>query len=433
MTAAWVSRVGVRWFVAVTGALALASYVLIYATRLADQPIRSDAQSYFLYLPSWIIYGDPTFDSVSLACCQGALLPGANRWPETGRWLDPVPIGEAIQMLPFFVAADLLSRWSNMPRDGYSLYYQHLAGLSGLAYFLAGLVLLRRFLRASFTDGVVLATLITITFGTNLFHYGTYDSTFSHAYSFFLITALMVLTDRWWTAPRWPETIGLAIVAALIVLTRHPNAVFLALVPLWGVVRPRDLLANVTRLWERRTYVAAIVAVGAICLVPQLLIYRRTTGHWIVNAYPNGGFTFGSPHLAGVLFSVDKGLFFWSPLLLLAIPGFFVARGVARRAAIATMVVLAIDTYVVASWVVWNYGGSYGHRAFTDAFGPLALFIAAFFAWIADRLVARRVVALVVAAGVALSIFQMIQYWLGVIPIAGTTWAQYRAFFLRLP
>jgi len=428
-----VVRASVHWFVAVTGLLALTSYILVYELRLEDQPIHADAFSYYLYLPSWLLYGDPSFETASLYCCEGGALPGANRWPETGRWLDLVPIGVAVQMLPFFAAADLLSRWSNMPREGYSLYYQHGAGLAGLVYFLIGLAILRRFLLRHFGEGVVLATLMTITFGTNLFHYGTFDSTFSHAYSFFLITALMFLTERWWTEPRRSDAIALGVVSALIVLTRHPNGVFLALFPLYGVTRLRDLSTNAAILWRRRASVALIAAIGAACISPQLVIYKRTTGHWIVNAYIHGGFTFASPHLLDVLFSVQKGLFFWSPALALAVPGFFVARGACRRLALPVALIVAVHTYVVASWIVWYYGASYGHRAFTDTLGLLAAFIASFFAWVADRPRAAVMVAVATSAAVVLSVLQMIQYWNGVMPSGGPTWAQYRTLFLRFP
>ena len=61
--------------------------------------------------------------------------------------------------------------------------------------------------------------------------------------------------------------------------------------------------------------------------------------------------------------------------------------------------------------------------------------------WLADRYAAMYPElspplnrALVIAAIVmlcALSIFQMLQYWHGVMPMADTTWPQYRAAFLR--
>jgi hypothetical protein len=40
-------------------------------------------------------------------------------------------------------------------------------------------------------------------------------------------------------------------------------------------------------------------------------------------------------------------------------------------------------------------------------------------------------VAIGAAAAVLLSVAQMIQYWIGVLPMADTTWAQYRDLFLK--
>jgi ClpP class serine protease len=53
-------------------------------------------------------------------------------------------------------------------------------------------------------------------------------------------------------------------------------------------------------------------------IVPQLAIYYQATGRPIVSSYGGLGFNFTSPRLLGVLFSTQKGLFFWCPLLLLA-------------------------------------------------------------------------------------------------------------------
>ena len=114
-----------------------------------------------------------------------------------------------------------------------------------------------------------------------------------------------------------------------------------------------------------------MVVVGAAVLVPQLAIYYQATGRILVSSYGNLGFTFLSPHLWGVLFSVQKGLFFWSPLLLAAIAGFVVGARRKLPFLAATAVVLAVDTYLIASWWDWQFGASYGHRGFVDTL-PLA-------------------------------------------------------------
>jgi len=78
-----------------------------------------------------------------------------------------------------------------------------------------------------------------------------------------------------------------------------------------------------------------------------------------------------------------------------------------------------------------------GRRAFVrtgvaaTATALAAPFIASAFAWVARH---RRTVPFVAAATTAvvlLSVAQMYQYWIGVMPQADTTWAQYRDLFLR--
>ena len=73
-----------------------------------------------------------------------------------------------------------------------------------------------------------------------------------------------------------------------------------------------------------------------------------------------------------------------------------------------------------------------GHRAFTDALPLAAVLLAACFrVGGRQRVVARRFVTGIAAALVALSIAQMVQYWTGKMPIANTTWQEYRDSFLR--
>src|SRR6185436_7896029 len=132
---------------------------------------------------------------------------------------------------------------------------------------------------------------------------------------------------------------------------------------------------------------------------------------WIVQSDREAFFTFGSPHIFGTLFSVERGLFFWSPILLFAVAGLVVARGWARGLAAVTVVVLALDTYLMASWYMWYFGVGYGHRAYVDALGLFAIFLAAFFAWAGERPRVATVVRVTTVAAVLLSALQTVQYW----------------------
>jgi di/tricarboxylate transporter len=111
--------------------------------------------------------------------------------------------------------------------------------------------------------------------------------------------------------------------------------------------------------------------------------------------------------------------------------GAIVARGWVRGIVIAAVVVFAIQVYLTASWFDWQFGASFGHRAFTDGLGLAALLVAACFEWAARRAPVRRLVTTAAVMLVALSIVQMVQYWTHNIPEASTTWDQYRESFLR--
>ena len=119
------------------------------------------------------------------------------------------------------------------------------------------------------------------------------------------------------------------------------------------------------------------------------------------------------------------------PELLDYLADSFVARGWSRWLVSATILIMVIDTYLIASWSDWQFGGSYSHRGFTDSLGLLAIFLASFFARVAERPRLLQPVATIVGAAVLLSVAQMLQYWLGILPIANTTWGQYSELFLR--
>jgi len=124
-------------FIVATACVALFAYIAIYSRAEGDAPIHSDGYSYYVYLPAALIYKDASLEALAREWYGGTYpeFTGIRRWPSTGRWLNPHPIGVAILMTPFFIAADLLTRWSNLPRDGFSLYYQHAAAMAGLATF----------------------------------------------------------------------------------------------------------------------------------------------------------------------------------------------------------------------------------------------------------------------------------------------------------
>jgi hypothetical protein len=425
-----------RAAVGVVAVLGLAGYVFIYSTGRASVPIRSDGFSYYVYLPSWFIHADPSLVTTARDCCGGHFpdYTGIVRWPGTRRWVNSHPIGVALMQAPLFFVAHALTWWTNLSPDGFSFYYQHAVGLSGLVWGLAGLWMLRTFLLRHFSVSVTAAALIATTFGTNFFHYLTFDSSFSHAYSFFLVTAFLSLIVEWHRSASRRVSLLLGLTAGMLVLTRHTNALVLMVFPLYGLMSGVSLRGILARAAIHRSRVLEIAIAGGLVLVPQTLIYWSATGRPLVNAYGDMGFDFAAPKIGSVLFSVEKGLFFWSPILLLSLAGWawIVVSGHQLRAfALACAIVLAAQTYVIASWWAWHFGSSYGHRGFVDILPLFAIGLAGLFAGSAERRALLPVVATLSAAAIALCSFQMLQCWHKIIPMEGTTWETYRSVFLQ--
>jgi hypothetical protein len=164
----------------------------------------------------------------------------------------------------------------------------------------------------------------------------------------------------------------------------------------------------------------------------QLLYWQSVTGHWVVYSYrAKRAFNLLSPNILEVLFSVRKGLCFWSPLWLAALPGlFFLPRRVPSMA-IPAIVYLPLHVYVVSSWRFWSYGGSFGQRPFVESLPVLALCLAALYEGLPGT-VARRGLLVYGGVCVALSLWLMLKYWTGVIPFDGTTWDHFTQTFFQL-
>jgi hypothetical protein len=238
-----------RHSVTIIAIVALVAYGWVYTRPDADPPIRSDGYNYYLYAASWVVYHDVTLEAVPNDWNGGAYpnFAGMVRWSETDHWVNRIPIGVSVLMLPFVYGADLITRWSNLPRDGYSFFYQHAAALPASHISSSAYGCCARCCDAIFRRRSPWRPSSPVTFGTNLFHYAVNEATFSHAFSFGLVAALVNLCDAFWRRSGWHvwHSIALGIVAGLIVLVRHTNLLLLLIVPLWRIDRLRDL-------WSRR-------------------------------------------------------------------------------------------------------------------------------------------------------------------------------------
>jgi hypothetical protein len=431
--ARWLVDFGYRRFVLFATLLALAGFAYVYLGPASPTPlIRADGAGYYVYLPGYVLHHDPTLrtaatDRAVLEVGDYGFVLGLTKDPHTGNYFERYGIGQAVLMLPFFLVGHLLAIVAGSQLDGYSPFEHAMAGLSGLFYMFAGVWLLRSVLSRYFSRGVVLATLISIVFGTSLFHYATYDSIFSHAYSFFLVTLLLWLIPNFYaeTARRWRYVIALGATAGLILLVRNQNAVILLLVPLFGLARLDDVRARLDFFRTHLFQSGAVVLTAFFVFVPQMLVWHVATGRFLVFAYESSGgngaqsFLWTNPAFPQVLTSFNPhGLLPWAPVLVFAIVGFIFLRQALPGLFYATLVVLSINTYVIASWFNWFYGGGFGHRQFIDTLALMSIPLAAFYSSIKVGWL-RGAIGVIAGLMIFSTVLQMYHFWEHLIPIAG--------------
>lgn len=369
-----------RWVVA-----ACAFGALFFSIQLAEIPWRSalrgyDNTFYYLWLRSFMVDGDWDFaNDLAETNTLGALsAAGSQSLPLTdaGRIPNKYGIGWAVLTVPAYVVADLLVLSGNavgfwdLPRDGFGAVYQICIQLWHLGLAIAALLLARRVVADWVDETWATVGVVTVWFASTLLYYQTTVLSMSHSAAFFAVALGAWAVQRALDSEAWFRPwllVGAAF--ALAIVTRYQLGVF-GLLALWG-------------LWERcRTHrwnalwCAAAGGLGALPLLGlQALAWQRVYGHWLVFSYGSEGesFYWRDPAWLGSLFSPWHGLFYWHPLLFVAMAGFVGWAVRLRGPAWALLIAVGATLYVNAAWWCWWFASAFGNRGFDAALLPLMM------------------------------------------------------------
>ena len=170
-----------------------------------NEIVKSDAVSYYAYLPAFFIYHDISFQfTMELPeNFEGVI------WTHTspnGKETLKMTMGVAILLVPFFLIAHLLAFLTPFPSDGYSAIYQFFILIGAVFYLLTGLLFLRKVLRRFFEDRVVAITLAMVVMATNLYYYTVAEPGISHIFSFFLLNGFLLYLLKWNDQPEWKNS-----------------------------------------------------------------------------------------------------------------------------------------------------------------------------------------------------------------------------------
>jgi hypothetical protein len=338
--------------------------------KTEDKVIYWDVRSYYAYLPSIVIHGDPLFDFVE----EFPDVYGEKYWleaAENGNKYIIMPMGMAILFLPFFLFGHMVAIILGFAATGYSTPYYTAILLSSLFYLSLGLYCLRNILLKLFSDKVVAISIALIFFGTNLLRYSTFEATMSHSYSFALFAFFIYLTLKWHKNPSFKYSAFLGIIFGLIVLVRPSNGVVALFFVFYNIRTLRDSVGKAHFFIQNFKYLIVLSLFAFVVVFPQLAYWKYVTGSWIINSYGDKGvFYFDNPQIINGLFSYRKGLFIYIPLILFAFLSFplLTRKEELKPFLIPLSIFTIINLYIVLSWWQWWYGGSYGLRPLIESY-----------------------------------------------------------------
>jgi hypothetical protein len=397
-----------------------------------------DKSGYHLYLPAFFIHKDIRELKFYKYIDEAYMPTGDLKEYE----LNPLPngnkankysIGVAVHELPFFVAAHYVNKYIvKYPPDGYSVPYQWGAVISNFCWVVAGLFLLRRFLRRHFSDTVTAITLLGIAFGTNLYHYVVFAPGMAHGYLFFDLALVMFATDRLYSTGDKKYFYLLGLASGLIAITRVSDIVVMFIPLFWGLNNMPAVKQRLGFLRLNVLHITGALLLSFCVLMIQLSYWKYVTGAWIYDGYTEEGFVWTDPAIWKGLFSFRKGWFIYTPLALFMIWGIYSMRRRFSQHIPAVFVFILVNIYVVFSWWNWWYGGSFGARALVESMAVLSLPFAAFTEQLLCRNAATKLIAgTMLLLLMSLNMFQSYQCYKNIIHWDAMTRAYYFRVFLK--
>jgi hypothetical protein len=361
------------------------------------ETIRSDAKGYYGYLQALFLRHD--------------LGKEPFQWEYVKRTpngtLNKYFAGTAVTMAPWFAIGHALALTdASAPRNGLSEYEMKALFVGAWCYLLLGLLAMRALLRAMTVSAEVVAwVVLAFGLGSTLLQMAGFQPGWSHIHSFCAISIFLLLIHRLSIGADHRWSLAASALFGLIVLIRPVNGLVLLAVP---VVAGDQLPALLARLRSTPSIILGSLIACALVLSIQPLLWKLQTGNWLEYGYGGEGFLWNRPEVFKVLFGFRRGLFLWTPVILLSGLGTLLLWRWDRTRAAWLLLYWTANVYVISCWWIWYYGSGFGARVFVDHYPVLAIPMALLLQRTSGRtwILAR----IFIVACIALHLFQLWQY-----------------------
>lgn len=332
--------------------------------------IQADGIGYYDYLPATFIYHDlhRIHDSSGKLNVRVSELKGAYVETGNGNWVNKYAPGTAVLQLPFFLYTHFCVTGPTAGKLGYQLPYQNSVFYAALFYLFLSLVFTYLLLRTyQISPWIIGFIQLLLALATSLTHYVNVEASFSHVYSLFAITAFLFFARKFFLEQQSSSFLWSSFFFGLILLLRPVNILIVAALPFisGGFENLKDGFLYLFKRWFLAVKGIVIIALF-VCFLS--FVWYIQCQQWFLNTYESEeGFYFLNPQFFNILFSYKKGLFVYTPVLLIA---FFSLIFWVKQKQYYTLYTwlgfFLLLTFILSSWWSWFYGCSYGLRAYID-------------------------------------------------------------------
>jgi hypothetical protein len=388
-----------------------------------------DGLGYYMYLPAIFIYNDITQFSWIEEIDEKYDVVGDD-WMfqiskhESGNYVTKYLGGISILQLPFFLVAHGYALASDYPADGFSIPYQLALSYGPLVYFILILFLLRNILLRYYSDEVVALTLVLLFLASNAIEYISIEAGQSHGYIMLMYTLIIWLSMKWHEGPSRKYALYIGLVIGLTTIMRPTELIIFVIPLLWNTDSKINAIAKWSLVRKYKSHIA-IACLGAILgALPQIIYWLYATGSPIHTV--GSKWYFLNPYFR-VIVGWQKGWFIYTPVTIFFVLGLLFMKGKPFRKSVIWFCLLNI--WIVISWSVWRYGGSYSTRALVQSYPVFALALAAFLTWVLDSKFKAFFYLLAIYL-TAVNLFQIWQYRTGILRHDEMNKAYYQAVYL---
>ncbi len=217
-----------------------------------------------------------------------------------------------------------------------------------------------------------------------LIAYSAKFASYSHIYGFFACSSFMYFLIKYeekYQSLNSLKKIGFDILSGtilgLICLIRLSNIMIVFLYIFWGVNSLKTLRSRFREIFSGKIFyqIFAFLIVYSI----QIALYGIYNGHFTFHGYNSNEEQFiylFHPQIYKVLFSANKGLFIYCPVLFLGFLGMFLFDFKNNKFKISQPLIFMCLTFVVSSWWCRWLGMGYSGRMYCDFLCIFALPVA---------------------------------------------------------